>query len=68
MQADCNISLKKPKEVYYEIYRAAYDKAKQIKKAALEAHLEAKNIKVKYNLDNINESDDELDNFLDIEN
>ena len=55
-------------EVYYEIYRAAYDKAKQIKKAALEAHLEAKNIKVKYNLDNINESDDELDNFLDIEN
>ena len=62
-----NISLKKPKEVYYEIYKAAYEKAKQIKKAALEAHLEAKNIKVKYNLDNINESDDELDNFLDIE-
>jgi hypothetical protein len=64
---DDNISLKKPKDVYYEIYKAAYDKAKQIKKAAIEAHLEAKNIKVKYNLNNINESDDELDTFLDIE-
>jgi hypothetical protein len=59
-----NISLKKPNEVYYEIYKAAYDKAKQIKKAALEAHMEAKKIKLKYNLDDIIQSDDEFDDFL----
>lgn len=68
IEQEDNISLKKPEEVYYEIYKAAYDKAKQIKKSALEAHLEAKNIKIKYNLDNIDTSDDEFDNFLNIEN
>ena len=62
-----NISLKKPNEVYYEIYKAAYDKAKQIKKAALEAHMEAKKIKLKYNLDDIIQSDDEFDGFSEIE-
>lgn len=62
-----NISLKNPNEVYYEIYKAAYDKAKQIKKAALEAHMEANKIKLKYNLDDIIQSDDELDRFSEIE-
>ena len=62
-----NISLKNPNEVYYEIYKAAYDKAKQIKKAALEAHMEAKKIKLKYNLDDIIQSDDEFDGFSEIE-
>lgn len=61
------ISLKKPTEVYYEIYKTAYDKAKRIKQAAIEAHLEAKKIKVKYNLDEILNSDDELSNFSDFD-
>jgi len=67
ISADDKISLKKPDEVYYEIYKAAYDKAKQIKKAAIEAYLEAKKIKVKYNLDDIIQSDDEFDGFSEIE-
>ena len=67
ISADDKISLKKPNEVYYEIYKAAYDKAKQIKKAAIEAYLEAKKIKVKYNLDDIIQSDDEFDGFSEIE-
>ena len=60
------LSLKNPKDVYYEIYKAAYDKARQIKKAAIEAHIEAKNLKLKYNLDDIDNSEDELENFSDI--
>ena len=62
-----NISLKKPNEVYYEIYKAAYDKARQIKKAAIEAHLEAQKIKIKYNLDDIIDPNDDLDEFSELE-
>jgi flagellar biosynthesis GTPase FlhF len=50
-----NISLKSPKDVYYEIYKAALKKAQQFRKAALEANLEAKNIKIKYNLDELSD-------------
>lgn len=56
------ISLKKPNEVYYEIYKAAYEKAKHMKKVAVDAHLEALNIKNKYMLDDIVTSDDEFSN------
>lgn len=65
---DQNISLKNPSEVYYEIYKTAYDKAKRIKQAAVEAHLEAQKIKLKYNLDEMLNSDDELSNFSDFDN
>ena len=54
------ISLKKPDEIYYEIYKVAREKAKHMKKVALEAHLEARNIKTKYMLDDLNYSDDDL--------
>ena len=64
---DDKISLKNPSEVYYEIYKTAYDKAKRIKQAAIEAHLEAQKIKVKYNLDELLNSDDELSNFSDFD-
>ena len=64
---DEEISLKNPSEVYYEIYKTAYDKAKRIKQAAIEAHLEAKKIKLKYNLDEMLNSDDELSNFSDFD-
>ena len=53
------ITLKKPNEVYYEIYKAARKKAKHMRKIAVEAYLEAKNIKTKYALDEIDESEDE---------
>ena len=53
-----NISLKSPKDVYYEIYKAALSKAQQFRKAALEANLEAKNIKIKYNLDDLSDLSD----------
>lgn len=45
----------KTKEFYYDIYRIAIDKAKKAKQAALEAFLEAKNIKETYNLENLDE-------------
>lgn len=54
------IKLKKPNEIYYEIYRTAREKAKLAKKLAIEAFLEAKNIKTKYMLDDLDESDDEI--------
>ena len=50
-----------------EIYKAAHEKAKHMKKVALEAQLEAQNIKNKYMLDDILASDDELSNYSEIE-
>ena len=68
---DC-IKLKKPNEVYYEIYKAARTKAKQMRRVAVEAYLEAKNIKTKYALDDIDDSsnseDSEEDEITDDEN
>lgn len=60
---DTAITLKKPNEVYYEIYREARRKAKNAKKAAIIAYLEAKNIKNTYMLENIDDdsSDDDFD-------
>ena len=52
------IILKKPNEVYYEIYKIAKDKAKQHKKAAISHYLEAKNIKNTYLLDDLDNSDE----------
>jgi len=51
------IKLKKPNEVYYEIYKIAKQKAKQHKKAAISAYLEAKNIKKTYLLEDMDNSD-----------
>jgi hypothetical protein len=51
------ISLKKPNEVYDEIYRKARKKAKELKKQAILAYLEARNIKKTYMLDDIENSD-----------
>lgn len=56
-----SITLKKPNQVYYEIYEKAREKAKEAKKNALQAYLEMKNIKKTYMLDDINESDSESD-------
>lgn len=53
------ISLKNPKEVYYEIYYASLKKAKEARNYAIKAFLEAKKIKNTYLLDEIDSSDDE---------
>jgi hypothetical protein len=55
------ITLKKPNQVYYELYKEAKKRAKENKKLAIIAFLEAKNIKKTYMLDNLNESDDETE-------
>ena len=57
------IQLKKPNQVYYEIYKKAREKAKNAKKDAILAYLEMKNIKKTYMLDDIDESDSEFEEF-----
>lgn len=52
------LTLQKPNEVYYKIYKAAREKAKQAKKEAIIAYLEAKNIKKTYMLDDLDDSDE----------
>jgi len=53
------ITLKNRNDVYYEMYREARRKAKYARDLALASYLEAKNIKNKYMLDDIDDSDDE---------
>ena len=53
------ITLRKPNEVYYEVYKKARDKAKKYRLLSLEAYLESKQIKTKYMLEDINDSDDD---------
>jgi len=54
-------TLKKPNEVYFKLYKDAKTKAKQAKKSAILAYLEAKQIKKTYLLDNLNDSDSEFE-------
>ena len=58
------IKLKKPNEVYYEIYKITKEKAKQHKKAAIAHYLEAKKIKNSYLLEDIDHSDNSSDDEL----
>ena len=62
---DQQITLKKPSDVYYEIYKAAREKAKYMKKMALKAALQAKEIKTKYMLDDLDDSDEYTDSDSD---
>ena len=55
---DDTISIKPHNDIYYERYREARKRARIAKNMALQAFLEAKEIKNKYQLDDI-ESDDE---------
>ena len=60
-----SIKLKKPNQVYFELYVEARKKAKLAKKNAILAYLEAKNIKKTYMLENINDSDSDFDAEID---
>jgi hypothetical protein len=62
------ITLKKPNQVYYEIYKTARKKAKDAKRTAIMAFLEAKNIKKTYMLDDLDDSEDSEDSDMDIDN
>jgi len=53
-----HLKLKKPTEVYYNMYRNAKQKAKEFKKNAIAAYLEAKQIKATHMLEDSDESDD----------
>jgi hypothetical protein len=55
------IQLKKPNQVYFELYKDARNKAKIAKKNALLAYLEAKNIKKTYLIENLEDSDSDID-------
>jgi rRNA-processing protein FCF1 len=59
------IQLKKPNQVYFELYKEARNKAKIAKKNALLAYLEAKNIKKTYMIENIDDSDSDIDEEID---
>lgn len=62
------MTLKKPNQVYYEIYKKAREKAKEAKKSAIVAYLEMKNIKKTYMLDDIDDSDSEFEDFENSDN
>ena len=57
LENDDSIVLKKPEEVYYNIYRQARKKARMLKHQALLAFLEAKNIKKTYKLEDLEDED-----------
>ena len=59
------VQLKKPNQVYFELYKEARNKAKTAKKNAILAYLEAKNIKKTYMLENLNDSDSDFDAEID---
>ena len=56
---DANIKLRAPNDVYLDIYKAAKLKAKELKREAIKAHLEALKIKKTYMIDEIDSSSDE---------
>jgi hypothetical protein len=53
------IKLKKPNEVYYDLFNKAKIKAKEAKKLAIQSYLEAKKIKETYLLEDADLSEDE---------
>ena len=55
------MQLKKPNQVYFELYKEARKKAKSAKRSAILAYLEAKNIKKTYMLENLNDSGSDSD-------
>ena len=62
------VSLKKPNDIYYDMYKDAKEKASKTRKIALEAYLHAKHIKEKYSLEELENSDDEKEMDILLEN
>jgi hypothetical protein len=59
------MQLKKPNQVYFELYKEARNKAKLAKRNAIIAYLEAKNIKKTYMIENLVDSDSDFDAEID---
>jgi hypothetical protein len=59
------IELKKPNQIYFELYKQARKKAKEAKKNAIIAYLEAKNIKKTYMIEKIDDGDSDFDEEID---
>ena len=56
--------MKKPNEVYYDLFNKAKSKAREAKKLAIQSYLEAKKIKETYLLEDVDLSEEEdEDNF-----
>ena len=55
------MKLKKPNEVYYDLFNKAKIKAKEAKKMAIQSYLEAKKIKEAYLLEDVDLSDEDED-------
>jgi hypothetical protein len=67
MEDQESVKLKKPNEVYYELYREARKKAKEAKQKAIQAYLEVKRIKNIYLVEEIDTSDDsDVDSLPDV--
>ena len=64
-----SIKLKNREQVYKEIYQKAKDKVKELKNATIVAYMELKNIKNIYMVDDIYESDADIEelNMIDLE-
>jgi len=61
-----HIKIKPANEVYLEIYKQARVRAKNARKAAVKAYLEAKRIKRTYLLDDIESSEDDLEEYVEL--
>jgi hypothetical protein len=55
------IKLKNRNQVYQEIYQKAKDKVKELKNATIVAYMELKNIKSMYMLEDIYDSDSDIE-------
>ena len=62
LDASDSFSIKPHNDIYYERYREAQKRARIAKNLALQAYLEAKEIKNKYQLDDIDSDDDDFFN------
>ena len=62
-----SFEIKSRDSIYLEIYKKSKQKAQEIRKNAIEAFLDAKKIKSRYNLDSLLESDSSDDEFFDLE-
>jgi len=60
------MNLKTPNEVYLEVYKKARQKAKQAREEAIKAFLTLKKIKKQYLLDEIELSEDESDEEMEL--
>lgn len=61
-----SIQLRKPKEIYYSIYKNAIDRAIQSKKSAILSYLEAQKIKEQYLVNHLEENEEINDDDLEL--